>query len=315
MTDARAAGTVAGTVAGAVDHAKRARRAWRIALLAFLVPMTVGTHWPRLGFGGGGVIDKFVHFIAFGTLGWIWMNARPRESALLGFLFALAWVYIDERTQALEILGRTFSVHDMAAGWLGIAMAGALFAIRRGATPAGSAARDDWELAQDMGYGEGPSWLRAGLITLATIVLVGALFVLKAWFSSGEVAPGTFVYAVGFSGVIGVAIAAFGVELFGRARARAARAGKFVAVPREAMPAWRAGFGIAAIVLLLLGYEALLLAMFGREAPEALKTDQEGFFVLRQGFLFAAVLVGVAASNAIGARAAFRANPRLAERR
>jgi hypothetical protein len=81
------------------------------------------------------------------------------------------------------------------------------------------------------------------------------------------------------------------------------------------MPFWRAGFGIAVIALLLIGYEAFLLSLFGREAPEELKVDQQGFVVLRQGFLFATILVGVAASNAIGARAAFRANPSLAERR
>ena len=297
------------------EYARRARRAWRIALVAYLVPMSVATHWPRLGFGGGGVIDKFIHFLAFGTLAWIWMHAKPWGRAAVGLACAAAWVYVDERTQAIEILGRTFSLHDMIAGWLGVAMAALLFAIRRGATPAGSDARADWELAQDIGYGTGSSWRRAALVTLATMVALGALFVLKQWYADGTLVPGTFVYALGFSGFIGVAIAAFGVDLFGRAHARIARAGRWVGLPREKMPFWRAGFGIATIALLLVGYELLLIALFGREAPDELKVDQEGFFVLRQGFLVATVLVGIAASNAIGARAAFRANPSLAARR
>ena len=297
------------------EYARRARRAWRIALVSYLVPVTVATHWPRLGFGGGGVIDKFIHFLGFGTLAWLWMHAKPWGRASLGVAFAAAWVYIDERTQAIEILGRTFSLHDMIAGWLGIAMAALLFAIRRGATPAGSDARADWELAQDIGYATGSSWWRAALVTLAAVLALGALFVLKQWYGDGALYLGTFVYAIGFSGFIGVAIAAFGVDLFGRAHARIVRAGRFVGVPREKMPFWRAGFGIATIALLLVGYELFLLAMFGSEAPDDLKVDQEGFFLLRQGFLLATVIVGIAASNAMGARAAFRANPSLAARR
>jgi len=297
------------------EHARRARRAWRIALVVYLVPVTVATHWPRLGFGGGGIIDKFIHFLGFGTLAWLWMHAKPWGRASLGVVFAAAWVYIDERTQAIEVLGRTFSLHDMIAGWLGIAMAALLFAIRRGATPAGSDARADWELAQDIGYGTGSSWRRAALVTLAAVAVLGTLFVLKQWYGERALYLGTFVYAIGFSGFIGVAIAAFGVDLFGRAHARIARAGRFVGVPRERMPFWRAGFGIATIALLLVGYELLLVAMFGSEAPDDLKVDQEGFFVLRQGFLLATVIVGIAASNSIGARAAFRANPSLAARR
>lgn len=297
------------------EFARRARRAWRIALVAYLVPVTVATHWPRLGFGGGGVIDKFVHFLGFGTLAWLWMHAKPWGRASLGLACAAAWVYVDERTQAIEVLGRTFSLHDMIAGWLGIAMAALLFAIRRGATPPGSDARADWELAQDIGYGTATSWARAALVTLAAMLILGALFVLKQWIAEGALFLGTFVYALGFAGFIGVSIAAFGVDLFGHAHARIARAGRFVGLPREKMPFWRAGFGIATIALLLVGYELFLIALFGREAPDELKVDQEGFLVLRQGFLVATVLVGIAASNAIGARAAFRANPSLAARR
>jgi hypothetical protein len=298
-----------------VDYAQRARRAWRIALVVYLVPVSVLTHWPRLGFAGAGIIDKFVHFIGFGTLAWLFMHAKPWGKASIGFLMGAAWVYLDERTQALEILGRTFSANDMIAGWLGVAMAGFLYWIRRAATPAGSDARADWELAQDMGYASSVAWIRGGLITLASIVVLGAVFVLKQWFSTGEAHLGTYVYAVGFCGFVGLSLAAFGVDLYGRARARAARQGRFVTLARDRMPFWRAGFGIAVIALLLVGYELLLAALFGPDVSEELRYDREGFLQLRQGFLFATVLVGIAASNAVGARAAFRANPSLAARR
>lgn len=298
-----------------VDYAQRARRAWRIALVAYLIPVTVATHWPRLGFAGGGTIDKFIHFVGFGTLAWLFMHAKPWGRASLGFLIGAAWVYLDERTQAIEILGRTFSLHDMIAGWLGVGMAGLLYMTRRGATPEGSDARADWEFAQDIGYASGAAWRRAALVTLGAVIFLGAIFVLKQWFTDGSVQFGTFVYAIGFAGFMGLALAAFGVDLFGRAHARLAREGRFVGLPREKMPYWRAGFGIATIALLLVGYELFLIALFGREVPEELRVDQEGFSVLRQGFLFATVLVGIAASNAVGARAAFRANPSLAARR
>ena len=58
-----------------------ASRAWRIALVAYLVPITVLTHWPRFGIGGAGAVDKFVHFVAFGALAWIAMHAAPRGRA------------------------------------------------------------------------------------------------------------------------------------------------------------------------------------------------------------------------------------------
>ena len=74
------------------EFSRRAARAWRIALVAYLVPVSVATHWPRLGFNSGGPIDKFVHFLAFGVLAWLWMNARPWGRPSVGWLLAAAWV-------------------------------------------------------------------------------------------------------------------------------------------------------------------------------------------------------------------------------
>ncbi|MFM7261203.1 MAG: hypothetical protein ACKO3W_11425, partial [bacterium] len=48
----------------------RARRGWRVLFLCYFVPITVLTHWPRFGVAGAGMVDKFVHFVAFGVLAW-----------------------------------------------------------------------------------------------------------------------------------------------------------------------------------------------------------------------------------------------------
>lgn len=293
----------------------RAVRAWRVALLSYLVPVSVATHWPRLGFAGAGTIDKFIHFIAFGTLAWIWMHAKPWGRASLGALFAAAWVYIDERTQAIEILGRTFSIHDMIAGWLGVAMAITLYTLRRARTPAGTDAREDDELVQDIAYSSPFAWTMAALVSLAVTVLIGSIMVLARVFRGEELYFGTFIYAVGFSGFIGVAVAATGVESFGVAYARRARGGALALIPREAQPFWRIGFTLAVLALLLVGYELLVRTIFGIQPEPELATDHEGFIVLRHGFLVASIIVAFAAGGTIGARAACRANPSLASRR
>lgn len=298
-----------------VARARAARRAWRIALVAYLVPVSVATHWPRLGFPGAGTIDKFVHFLAFGTLAWLWMHAKPWGRASIGWLLAAAWVFVDERTQALEVLGRTFSVHDMVAGWLGVSLAGLLFWLRRERTPAATDARADAELAHDIAYASPFAWMTAAGVTLAVVVVVGGVLIAARWFRGQEIAIGHFVYAIGYAGFIGAAIAAFGVDTFGAGFARIERGGTLVAAPREAMPFWRVGFGLAAMAVLLVGYEVLLIALFGREPSEELRTDHEGFVVLRQGYLIAVLLIVFAASNTAGARAAYRLNPSLASRR
>jgi hypothetical protein len=292
---------------------RAACRAWRIALVAYLVPVTIATHWPRLGFGSGGPIDKFVHFLAFGVLAWLWMHAKPFGRASAGWGLAAAWVFVDERTQALEILGRTFSGYDMIAGWLGVAMAGALYALMRAGTPAGTAARADAELARDVGSASRGAWMSAAFVTSVVIVVLGGLFVFKGWWADGTVNLGSVIYAIGYSGFVGVAIAAYGVGLFGEAYAARQLGRPLVRVPREAMPFWRIGFMVAAAFLLSALYELLVRALFGVEPADEVKVDHGGFLVLRQGFLLAAALVSIALGNTIGARAAFRANPALAE--
>jgi hypothetical protein len=304
------------TVPGSVDSARAAQRAWRIALVAYLLPVTVATHWPRLGFGGGGPIDKFIHFLAFGVLAWLWMHARPFGRAAIGWCLAAAWVFVDERTQAIEILGRTFSGYDMIAGWLGVAMAGALYAAMRAGTPAGSAARADAEFARDFAYASPFAWTKAAFVTTAVVAVLGSLFVLKAHFADGGITLGSVIYAIGYSGFVGVAMAAYGVRLFGEAFASRTLGRPLVKVPREAMPFWRVGFMFALALLLVAGYELFVRLLFGSAPAEDLAVDlavdHGGFLQLRQGFLLASVIVSIAIGNAIGSRAAIQRNPALA---
>lgn len=299
-------------IPGSDATARAAQRAWRIALVAYLVPVTVATHWPRLGFGGGGPIDKFVHFLAFGVLAWLCMHARPFGRAAIGWCLAAAWVFVDERTQAIEILGRTFSGYDMIAGWLGVVMAGALYAAIRAGTPAGSAVRADAEFARDFAYASRFAWAKAAAVTSAVIVVLGGLFVLKAHFADGGITLGSVIYAIGYAGFVGVAMAAYGVRLFGEAFAPRALGRPLAKVPPEAMPFWRVGFMFALVLLLVAVYELFVRMLFGAEPAEDLRVDHGGFLHLRQGFVLAAVILSIAAGNAIGSRAAIQRNPALA---
>ena len=228
-------------------------------------------------------------------LAWIWMHAKPFGRASIGFALAAAWVYFDERTQAIELLGRTFSIYDMIAGWLGVLMAGALFVAQREATAPGTQERADAELAQSMVYSRGSSWMIAAALTIAWVLMLGSAMVLWDYISLGEVFLGTFVYAVGFSGFVGAAFATYIVERMARPRvlpivsprARAARL-----------------LGAAAIALMLMAaFNALVYLMFPTNmiegASEDLALEREGFSVLSRGFAFATVLVALTAQAAI----------------
>lgn len=297
----------------AVERASR--RAWRIALVSYLVPVTIATHWPRLGFGGGGVIDKFVHFLAFGVLAWLWMEARPFGRASIGFAIGAAWVYLDEVTQALEILGRTFSLHDMIAGWIGVATAGALHALRERAAPPASDARRDGARLRRLAYAEGGAWLRSAAATVAVLVPVAAAFVAVEHLSGRGVFIGTVVYAIGFGGFIGVVVAAVLAEARARASFAAIEGRPPARVPRSAAPLWTVLLVPAVALALGALYLAGTRVLFGTPVPEDLATDAEGFRVLQQGFGFAGILVAFAVADFAGVRLACRANPTLARAR
>jgi hypothetical protein len=255
-----------------------ASRAWRIALVAYLVPITVLTHWPRFGIGGAGAVDKFVHFVAFGALAWLAMHAAPRGRALFAWLAAAAWVYLDEITQALEILGRTFSLADMVAGWIGVAMAGAIYWTRSLRAPRESRAILDGAM-----YGDGASWLRAALTVLASVVVVGgAMFAARVQAGAAAAFP-TAVYPIGFATLVGLVLATALGEL------RAVRQTGLATKKR----AWPIALGAVPMLagVLFVSYLVFVRVFFGEPVPEDSRTDHEGFLVLREGFLFVAFVL------------------------
>ena len=255
-----------------------ASRAWRIALVAYLVPITVLTHWPRFGIAGAGMVDKFVHFVAFGALAWLAMHAAPRGRALFAWIAAAAWVYVDEVTQALEILGRTFSLADMVAGWIGVAMAGAIYWTRSRRAPRGSRATLDGAM-----YGEGASWLRAALVVLASVVVVGgAMFAARVQSGATAGFP-TAVYPIGFATLVGLVLATALGEL------RAVRQ-TGLAVKKRAWPIALGAVPVLAGVLFAT-YLVFVRVFFGEPIPEESRVDHEGFLVLREGFLFVSVVL------------------------
>jgi hypothetical protein len=255
-----------------------ASRAWRIALVAYLVPITVLTHWPRFGIGGAGAVDKFVHFVAFGALAWLAMHAAPRGRALFAWLAAAAWVYVDEITQALEILGRTFSLADMVAGWIGVAMAGAIYWTRSLRAPRESRAVLDGAM-----YGDGASWLRAALTVLASVVVVGgAMFAARVQAGAAAAFP-TAVYPIGFATLVGLVLATALGEI------RAVRQTALATKKR----AWPIALGAVPVLagVLFVSYLVFVRVFFGEPVPEDSRTDHEGFLVLREGFLFVAFVL------------------------
>jgi hypothetical protein len=282
MADAPATADVANSMS---ELEIRARRAWRRVLVAYLVPITVLTHWPRFGVGGAGMVDKFVHFVAFGALAWMAMHAAPRGRALIAWMLAAAWVFIDEVTQALEILGRTFSREDMIAGWIGVAMAGLLFLVRTWRRPHGSRAAIDAAM-----YGEPGAWLRAAVIAIvASAMVAGAMFAARV--ARGEPANfPTAVYPIGFGALVGLMVAT-GIGEW-RTRARLG-----IAAPTAPWPTALAAVPVLA-GLLFLAYLGCTRWLFGDPVPDDRATDYEGFLVLREGFLLVAVVLAAEATRA-----------------
>ena len=84
--------------------------------------VTVATHWPSLEVGGDSfpAPDKIVHMITFGSLCVLLWRTRWIARVWQVGLIVLAWTVLDELTQALPVLHRTFSAQDMAAGQIGV---------------------------------------------------------------------------------------------------------------------------------------------------------------------------------------------------
>lgn len=295
--------------------AQRSRRACRIALVCYLVPVMVATHWPRLAFEGSGTIDKFVHFVGFGVLAWLFLTASLFRRPVLNLALAAFWVYFDEVTQAIEILGRTFSGYDMAAGWLGCGVAGLLWMGLRQRAPRGTDERLDDLTAERLLYATGAGWIRVGATVACFIALFAGLAALAGRHATGE-APGlgALVFPAGLGFLVGAGFGTVGAFVRSYARVESGRIDAWTgAVEREGVafrqrdhaPAlrWPTMIGGLAIVPSWYTVVAVERILFGELTDEKM-ADFAGFAVLRP--IFAAMLAFAAAVVASGVMVGIR---------
>jgi VanZ family protein len=94
--------------------------------------LSVGTHWPRLELGDPTrPPDKMLHFVAFGGLAFFLWQARYVRRVTTLLLIGVAWTALDEITQALPVLQRSFSFEDVVASACGVLAVSAIIAATR----------------------------------------------------------------------------------------------------------------------------------------------------------------------------------------
>ncbi|MEY3143746.1 MAG: hypothetical protein RLY21_2239 [Planctomycetota bacterium] len=275
--------------------AQRARRASRIALACYLVPVMVATHWPRLAFQGAGTVDKFVHFVGFGLLTWLFLNASLFRRPILNFALAVFWVYFDEFTQAIEILGRTFSGYDMIAGWLGCAVAGVIWWGIRLRAPRGTEERLDDLTAERLVYGTSRGWLSVAIAVAGFMGLFVGSMLFVSWYSTGELLGfGGIVFPGGLGFLIGVAFGGVGAYIRANARVASGRIDAWTGTVesegapfrhRDYAPAIRVPLVVGALLAIPAGWAVVGIEylLFGEVTDEKL-VDSAGFVVLRPIF-------------------------------
>jgi hypothetical protein len=302
--------------------AQRSRRACRIALLCYLVPMTVATHWPRLAFEGAGTTDKFIHFVGFGLLAWLFMGASFFRRPVFNLALGAIWVYLDEVTQAIEILGRTFSLYDMIAGWLGCAVAGLVWWGLRQRAPHATDDRLDDLTAERLVYGGWAGWRAVAFSVLGfAAVFIGgsvAVHLLVRGGDIGDIGVGNLVFSGTLALIVGVAYG--GVGAFVRAFARVGR-GRIDAwtgaVEQEGAPFRSGDYAPALRMPMLLAVPLVAGAWYAvtgvehllfREPNDENMVDFAGFALLRPIFTAMLAFAGavVAAGMAVSIRRAKR---------
>lgn len=89
--------------------------------------LTVATHWPELQLGteDNPAPDKLLHMFSFGLMAVLLWKTQWLKTPWQVTCVVIVWAATDEITQSIPILGRTFSLGDMAAGQLGAALVGA----------------------------------------------------------------------------------------------------------------------------------------------------------------------------------------------
>ena len=96
----------------------------RVVFIVYAAGLASGTHWPRLQIGDPmHPPDKLLHFICFGGLAFFLYQARYFRRYWVLLLVGIAWTIVDELTQQLPGLGRSFSIEDIVASSFGVLVA------------------------------------------------------------------------------------------------------------------------------------------------------------------------------------------------
>jgi len=96
----------------------------RVVFVLYALALTTATHWPALDLDTGiktiPATDKIIHMIAFSGLFVLLWRTRWVPRIWQAALIVVVWAALDEVSQSIEVLQRTFSAQDMVAGQLGV---------------------------------------------------------------------------------------------------------------------------------------------------------------------------------------------------
>lgn len=98
-------------------------RHWRVAFFVWLILLTIATHLPQEPPIETPTIespDKLLHFAGFGMLAFLFMSTGWIRNVFLSWFLVATWALLDEVTQDLLPLNRTYSNGDLIASELGV---------------------------------------------------------------------------------------------------------------------------------------------------------------------------------------------------
>jgi hypothetical protein len=201
-----------------------------VVFVAYALLLTTATHWPALDIGrvaGGGFEspDKIVHALAFAGLLVLFWRTRWVSRAWLAGVIVLAWAMLDELTQALPLLNRTFSMQDLMASQMGVVV---ILAWIGALAPVGGPAnrlRIAWlGFVIDDLFARPAMWIVTALAGAGGAVVIGAVtWAILANVELDAIVRGSVVFPAsitvgGFAGAVAAGLAAIAAELKRRAR-------------------------------------------------------------------------------------------------
>lgn len=241
---------------------RRATALRRVAFIIIAAGVASGTHWPNLQMGDPTYpADKLLHFVCFGVLGLFMHEARFfrddqtwRYWAL--FAIGIAWTTIDELTQQIPGLGRSFSLEDIVASSAGFIVATSVcWATRPRGSVGARLRRERLDLCVDAVLARPMGWM-----TVATSAALGAVVAvpLAVVINGYSDTPTPFQAAV-VGGLLGAAAIGGAAMLMCIRRDEAARyaSGEWIELPSLSWPDV-----VRPCALPVLGGVAMLVAAF-----------------------------------------------------